>query len=381
MMMKDVMVKQHSTIEDFESLHKQWNALLEKSRSNTIFLTWEWLYAWWCHFGADRTLNIVTVRDPAGRLIGIGPFCITKRSGWLNPRLLTFLGTTRVSSEYLDIIAEPGCEQEVVEAICGLLFDAGDSFDAAMLSDLLDSSLVMRRVKDWARAHQHVVEQSPCQICPYVVLPESAEEFLKALRPAMRSNLKRGTRQIEQMGVEFSSVETIEDLKAALGALFELHQKRWNARGRDGNLKDAAIRAFHVQVAPQLFEHGWLRLYHLKTGHDRIASLYAFRYAKTLYYYQAGFDPEWARFSPGTVLMGKTIEDAISNGLTEYDYLRGEEAYKTRWTKQHRKTYRLTVIPRRHRVVLIGYRLQKLVVTVKQHVKPFIRNAGLLRRG
>jgi CelD/BcsL family acetyltransferase involved in cellulose biosynthesis len=38
------------------------------------------------------------------------------------------------------------------------------------------------------------------------------------------------------------------------------------------------------------------------------------------------------------VLVGRTIEDAYARGLTDYDFLRGEEAYKLDWTADRRET-------------------------------------------
>src|SRR5262245_12187809 len=50
------------TIEEFVAQHDQWNALLESSTSNCVFLTHEWLSTWWKHLAHGR-LRIVTARD------------------------------------------------------------------------------------------------------------------------------------------------------------------------------------------------------------------------------------------------------------------------------------------------------------------------------
>ena len=36
--------------------------------------------------------------------------------------------------------------------------------------------------------------------------------------------------------------------------------------------------------------------------------------------------------------MAYSIRDAIANGMRYYEFLRGDEAYKSRWTKTFRKT-------------------------------------------
>jgi CelD/BcsL family acetyltransferase involved in cellulose biosynthesis len=38
------------------------------------------------------------------------------------------------------------------------------------------------------------------------------------------------------------------------------------------------------------------------------------------------------------VLVGRTVEDAYARGLTDYDFLRGEEPYKLDWAWDRRQT-------------------------------------------
>ena len=81
-----------------------------------------------------------------------------------------------------------------------------------------------------------------------------------------------------------------------------------------------------------------MKLYFLNYENEPIASLYGFKYDDKLYYYQSGFDSNWERFSLGTVLFGYAIKDSINEGLKEFHFLRGEEQYKSRWTKDYRET-------------------------------------------
>jgi CelD/BcsL family acetyltransferase involved in cellulose biosynthesis len=74
--------------------------------------------------------------------------------------------------------------------------------------------------------------------------------------------------------------------------------------------------------------------------------MYTFAYKDRLFYYQSGFDPGWQQWSLGTVLIGYCIRDSISRGITEFHYLRGNEEYKSRWTKAVRQTRKLIVANR-----------------------------------
>jgi CelD/BcsL family acetyltransferase involved in cellulose biosynthesis len=61
------------------------------------------------------------------------------------------------------------------------------------------------------------------------------------------------------------------------------------------------------------------------------------------FFYLSGFDPLWARYSPGNALVGAAIAQAAREGATRFDFLRGQEAYKYRWGAADRPTLRLTL--------------------------------------
>ena len=45
----------------------------------------------------------------------------------------------------------------------------------------------------------------------------------------------------------------------------------------------------------------------------------------------AGFDPSQPRLSPGVQIIAHAIEQAIAEGATSFDFLRGGESYKYAW--------------------------------------------------
>ncbi|MBI4364104.1 MAG: GNAT family N-acetyltransferase [Candidatus Latescibacteria bacterium] len=340
------------TSEGFAGLESEWDELLERSRSRSVFLAWGWLYPWWGQFGGGRSLKILTVRDERGRLVGLAPFCV-ERVGRVAPiRVLSFLGTERVSSEYLDVIADPSLERDVARAVWDALRSGSDSWDSIRLTDLLEESTLAAHWTAWAREDGFAVDEERAQVAPYLSLPRSTEEFRLALGPETRANLKRKSRKLERHGAALSVVETPAEVSTALETLFDLHGRRWAARERTGNLAEDRVREFHRQVAGHLGARGMIRLYALRLANHAVACLYGFEYKRRFYYYQAGFDPaspvaglRGGDYSPGFVLMGHCIEDAISRGLEEFDFLRGPESYKSLWTRSRRETRAVTLSP------------------------------------
>src|SRR4051794_23919497 len=90
---------------EFDTLKEKWNALLSKSRSDTVFLRWEWMHTWWRHFGRNRTLFLIGAESD-GELVGLAPFYVDA-SGPLGARCLRVC-SDELSPDYLDLIAEKG---------------------------------------------------------------------------------------------------------------------------------------------------------------------------------------------------------------------------------------------------------------------------------
>ena len=66
-----------SNFHGFLSLEQEWNSLLKRSVSNSIFLSHEWFKCWWEAYGGEYELFILLCKDE-GRLIGISPLMMSK---------------------------------------------------------------------------------------------------------------------------------------------------------------------------------------------------------------------------------------------------------------------------------------------------------------
>ena len=132
--------------------------------------------------------------------------------------------------------------------------------------------------------------------------------------------------------------------------LFQLNEKRWAQKGKAGSLGTSTLLSqFHRQIAPILLQKDWLRFYCLWLNNEIAGVLYCFQYKDKISYYNSGFNPSLPKYSLGTVLIACCIEDAISEGIKEFDFLRGSEPYKYNWTGEDRKNIRLQIINRSFR--------------------------------
>ena len=97
-----------------------------------------------------------------------------------------------------------------------------------------------------------------------------------------------------------------------------------------------------------LFEHcgpdGLIALHLLTVGGRRIAAGVWFDDGETLYFYNAGVDPDARDLSPGVLLVARSIEMALQAGRSRFDFLRGDEPYKYGWGATDVPIQRLLVV-------------------------------------
>ena len=333
-----LLVKEIDNQSEFSGLKENWTALLKKSGSDTVFLTWEWMYTWWECFQENRQLFILTVYDESEKLVAIAPLCMDKKKIGGIPVLnyMKFLGTMPISSDHLDFIISKGVERKALGAIVEHLYQE-NKWDFCILTNIPITSLTGRLLKDIMGHRPFQAEIS--QVCPYIPLPDQIEVFYSSLSRNRRNTIMRRRRNLQKNynGFELVKCKNSDEIDDAMERLFKLHQKKWIELKHKGNFARNQIRDFHKKVAGTFLNTDMLGLYFLRVQGKDVAALYTFKYNNKLFYYQGGWDPEWYKDRVGSILTNLVIEDAINRGYSEYDFLRGTEDYKIRLTDKKRE--------------------------------------------
>jgi len=317
----------------------EWRALNERARTGTMFLGPEWLLPWWNQFGEGREQATLCVRE-SGRLIGLLPLFIERaRLGGIEVRRLAFLGDGDTGCDYLDVLAEPGREREVLEHCLSKLMDL--PWDVCDLDGLLRDSFTAMQLAQRLparRATNSVVRDGRVRfVCPYIPLSGTWEQYLEGL--GRRENLRRREKWLyRQPGVSVSCARTAAGAVKATEEFLQLHRTRWAVEGGSDGLTDARHDAFHREASQRLAEAGMLRMCTLYAARRPVASVYGVVHRGKFHYYQSGYEPSWASKSVGLVLLARTVRDAFAEGDQEFDFLRGNEGYKAEWSRGERWT-------------------------------------------
>ena len=320
-----------TTGDELEALAPAWRALWQSQPDATPFDSPAWLLSWWKCLGHGE-LWTLALENEAGQLIGLAPlFRYTDpANGW---RRLLFLGTS-VSDE-LNVLTAPGQHEPVLEALGHFLEDHSDEWDVVDLQELRAQSVVRMFLPAGL-----VVRGTPCAVRPVVPLPETAEQYRASLGSGLRRNLRRYREQLAALGpITFETATPATHAEFA-AAFFTLHKSRWQER-IESMMDQPRVERFHCEAMAALAEAGLLRLHGLRLNGEIVAIVYALQAGLRAYSYLGGFRPELSGYTPGTLIMGYAIEQAIAEGAREWDFLRGAEKYKYAWGALDQSNYRV----------------------------------------
>jgi CelD/BcsL family acetyltransferase involved in cellulose biosynthesis len=234
----------------------------------------------------------------------------------------------------------------VCRLFAAYLLDHCDEWDVLELKDVLQGSLLLG-VFQTVFAAGFETRLTPGCVCPCQTL-EKGMDFDTFLRgTGRRDNYLRRRKWFEkQPGYRLEVASSPAEVARPLADFFRLHALRWQGDGGSEGIRGARVEAFHRDTVHLLAERDAIRMYSLSMDGTAIASVYGMRHGSQFIYYQAGYHPDWHSKSPGMVLVGETFRDAIASGAMFYDFLRGEETYKSDWTSQQRRTVNLRIWPR-----------------------------------
>ena len=339
----DLQVTRVTTEVAFRALEREWGILFSQA-NGTIFQSFEWLWNWWRFFGGGRTLHCLLFRN-GSTLVGIAPMFqehVTLGGVRLVTRL-QFLGHRL--SDYLDFLILPGFERPVLHRFVEELAKTPQEWHLLDLEEIPEHSPTCSILAEVLAGTGARVYAHPLSVCPRMTLPGSWDTLLSGLGPETRQGIRRKLKRLREkhsMSVEVMT-STSDDLQHGIGLFSDIHQNRWHSLGHPSAFEHPDLRAFHTEVARGFAARGWLRLYIMRANGAPVASaiIYALHNVAYMYQCNAYAPPPVMRLSPGMILKALSMEDAIGNGQTVYDFLRGDEAYKTREWKATPATNRM----------------------------------------
>jgi CelD/BcsL family acetyltransferase involved in cellulose biosynthesis len=310
----DLSAVQLEKVERLEDIRDDWRRLAVET--GHPFATFEWNEAWWRHFGADRSLTVFTCREPSGRVAAILPLYVAATRP---VHVARFIGY----GDLMSPLCAPGDRGLAAQALLEATRRGGPRL---VYAERLPSG------DGWGDlVGGRLITAGPDPVLR--VDGMTWEDFLASRSRNFRDQTRRRERKlVREQGLSFRLCDEPERVRADMDTLFKLHSARW--RGETTGVFEGPGADFHREFAQAALAAGWLRLWLAEIGGEPVAAWYGWRFAGSEWYYQAGRDTRFDRYSLGFVLLAHTVREAIGDGVDAYRFLAGGEEYKWRFAQE-----------------------------------------------
>jgi CelD/BcsL family acetyltransferase involved in cellulose biosynthesis len=313
----ELIVDRIGRFEELDAIEARWRELHAADPHANLYLSWEWMRA--CIATQRKRWIVLAVREKTGPYLALLPLSIERfpSNGFTLNRELSLAGNPR--ADFTGMLGAPGEEPRFIPALAREIERL--RWDNFSLEDYSDPR-IGELVSYFGRAGYHVVpgETTPS---PFIDLPETWEAYLESRSAATRRTIRARLRKMESLpGYRFYFAPR-EEAAGAIDALLRINGRRWNT-------SLAKRRKKFGDLFARCYDSGRFIVSLVCVGEAVIAAdgWFVDPDARSVFGYMMGYDPAYAKYSPGAVLVCNSIRYAIENGYRRYDLSRGGETFK-----------------------------------------------------
>ena len=222
----------------------------------------------------------------------------------------------------------------------------------------------------------------------FIQMPDSFEQYLAGLgRKSRTTTLYSRRRLAREHDVKMVRFHQQNDFERFLDDAIAISKKTYQWRLLGLGLRNRQALGRRLLFAAK---KGWLCSYILYCADNPVAFMLGYIYRDCYYYIDVGFDPDWQKFSVGSVLQLNVIEELYSweQPPKLFDFAIGYGEHKARFGNHEMEELNILLLPKStsNQILLATYKtvdlLTETAVSVldklglKQKIKKLIRNSG-----
>lgn len=303
----------------------------------------EWVEVYRRHFGGNSELRLLELHSSRSNMESAE----SNGTAALIPMELYPDGVIRFAggTELTDY-AGPVCEQDMVQpaarALAKWLSENRESWNACKFEAIPEDWGFGDALAEGLATSGFGFTRQSSEICAVLDLPADFDTYLASLAKKERHELRRKWnrfgREVGKPELIASETDTIE---SDLPKFFEWHRQ---ARGSKGGFMSEQMESYFSDVAQTFSELGMLRLEFVEVGNERYAASFGFCDTQRRYLYNSAYRQDAGGLSPGMVLFWLMLQKGLAEGVSQMDFLQGDERYKFQLGAQARRLETIEVL-------------------------------------
>jgi len=323
------MVEAHwiESVEEFQKISKKWDdAILSQNEPNPFLLS-NFILTWWQHYQKGVHFKIFLIFEKEHLVGGIPLFLDSKER-----------------------LFYPG----------GITANYTNPFFDATKNNFWDIFLnVLSRDKNWSSCHlrrhsrdANFKESNQLIIQKYVSDYTYLIEFQKGesefqVPKKLQYYIRRGQREFQNKGVlEFISGISEEEFPFIYENYVSLCNRVFLDKSQKSEFENRQYKLYFFDLLNSFLKRNWLGMNILKFNQEVVAIHFGYDVGKTLGYVLTTYDPTYAKWNPGHLLLFNLCELARKKNKWAVDLYTGGHYYKRQWSNCVRPVWQVDLYPK-----------------------------------
>ena len=348
------------TIEEIRNVNKipelteVWKKIIDVSKCENLFLTYEWITVWLNHFWKDKPILFLLIKNEKGP-IGLVPLLMDREK-----EALVFAANGHT---YRPNVIFGGDHEELLKTLFSHLRTR--RVNLCLCEVELDSFLV-RDLPTVAGECRIVTVFKRVSSSPFLSIHTDWESFLKSKSKHFREEQKRKINKIRKAGqLDFVKVSHPDQIDEAMRNILTIERNSWKEKEGNSFTAVPGLKEFYLDVAETFAKKQCLCTYLVYLNSVPIAHLFGIAYENRYYALKTSYDETYRELSPGVVLFNYALQDIFQSKLKEFDFLGVESRWKNEIASDNRNLVNVFVYPKNIPYFFVGY--------FENTIKPFVR--------
>jgi CelD/BcsL family acetyltransferase involved in cellulose biosynthesis/peptidoglycan/xylan/chitin deacetylase (PgdA/CDA1 family)/SAM-dependent methyltransferase len=303
----------------WDEIAEDWDRLAAVNGAS-FFQSRPWCQAWREQLAPTAELSVAVARASSGEVVGLLPLAWSHRQ--LHRRMplrLRYLGLAGAGPGAADHLGPLTTDP----AVAARLFTEARRVAGRR-------TVYLENLSDrWAPIATAALNGRVIRLTPWLASNRTdGQSFEDNWSRKMRKNDRRRQRQLVEAGVSARWIPSSNpEFPEALEALRRVHLERWGDQGATGLFDDQRLR-FLLAVGERCrgADLPWVLL--LESDSSVVGGLLGFRSGDAFNVYKTGWNPRYAQLGIGMALGAEAMRWAEQQGITTFDYLRGQRGHK-----------------------------------------------------